>query len=63
MTFVALPPPGRRTDPKAGRADRAPPRVPPVARPLARPLEAHRGHWKPTDAGVMHSPQIGLWHC
>jgi len=20
------------------------------------------GHWKPTDAGFMHSPQIGRWH-
>ena len=30
-----------------------------------RPSPTHRGHWKPTDAGFMHSPQIGRphrWH-
>ena len=28
-------------------------------RTLARPDETHLGHWNPTDAGFMHSPQIG----
>jgi hypothetical protein len=28
------------------------------ARTLARPSWMHSGHWKPTDADVMHSGQI-----
>ncbi len=29
------------------------------ARTLARPSRTHSGHWKPTEAGVMHSGQMG----
>ncbi len=28
---------------------------------VARPAETHFGHWNPTDAEFMHSPQIGRW--
>jgi hypothetical protein len=51
-TFVTLPPPGRSTAPNAVRG----------ARTLARPNETHFGHWNPTEAGFMHSPQIGRLH-
>jgi hypothetical protein len=30
-------------------------------RTLDRPPAAHFGHWNPTEAGRMHSPQIGRW--
>ena len=50
-TLVALPPPGLSAAPKAVRG----------ARVVARPDEKHFGQWKPTDAGFMHSPQIGRW--
>lgn len=51
MAFVAVPSPLDRLAPNAVRG----------ARPLARPAETHVGHWKPTDAAFMHSPQIGRW--
>jgi hypothetical protein len=51
-TFVTLPPPGRSTAPNPVRG----------ARTLARPDATHLGHWNPTDAGFMHSPQIGRLH-
>jgi hypothetical protein len=28
-------------------------------RTVRRPSATHSGHWKPTEAGVMHSGQIG----
>ncbi|WP_232421791.1 hypothetical protein [Nocardioides sp. Iso805N] len=28
-------------------------------RTVDRPSARHSGHWKPTEAGVMHSGQIG----
>jgi hypothetical protein len=31
------------------------------ARALLGPDDTHCGHWKPTEAGRMHSPQIGRW--
>ena len=45
----------------------APHRRPAACRPLprltartdARPSRTHSGHWKPTEAGIMHSGQIG----
>ena len=45
----------------------APHRRPAACRPLprrgarteARPSRTHSGHWNPTEAGVMHSGQIG----
>ena len=49
---MAFPPPGSSAAPNAVRG----------ARTLARPDETHFGHWKPTEAGFMHSPQIGRWH-
>ena len=33
-----------------------------VGRAGARALPTQSGHWKPTDAGVMHSGQIGRPH-
>jgi hypothetical protein len=51
-TFVAVPPPGFKIAPNAVRG----------ARVLARPDAMQDGHWKPTDAEFMHSPQIGLRH-
>jgi hypothetical protein len=50
-TFVALPPLGCSAAPKAVRGGRE----------EARSDEKHFGQWKPTDAGFMHSPQMGLW--
>lgn len=37
------------------------PKVRPVVLVLLRPEATHLGHWNPTDAAFMHSPQIGLW--
>jgi len=30
-------------------------------RVLLRPEATHLGHWNPTDAAFMHSPQMGWW--
>jgi hypothetical protein len=51
-TLVALPPPGFKIAPNAVRG----------VRTVARPDATQLGHWKPTDAGFMHSPQIGRRH-
>jgi hypothetical protein len=48
----------------------APHRRPAVRSPLPRrrprieacPSRTHSGHWKPTEAGIMHSGQIGRPH-
>jgi hypothetical protein len=50
-TLVAVPPPVFKTAPNALRG----------ARTLARPEATHEGHWNPTDAGFIHSPQIARW--
>jgi hypothetical protein len=51
MTLVAVPEPPEDVDaPKVRRA----------VRMLLRPEATHLGHWNPTDAAFMHSPQIGL---
>ena len=49
-TLMARPSPGAILAPNRVRGWRA----------VARPTPTQRGHWKPTDAGFMHSPQIGL---
>jgi hypothetical protein len=51
-TLVAVPPPGFKIAPKEVRG----------ARTVDRPDATQLGHWKPTDAGFMHSPQIGREH-
>ena len=52
MTLVAGAPTGRTTAPKRVLA----------CRTVDRPTPTHRGHWNPTKASVMHSPQIGRRH-
>jgi hypothetical protein len=39
-----------------------PPYIVRVGRIDLRPSATHSGHWKPTDAGVMHAGQIGRSH-
>jgi len=46
---VVLPLPERTTAPNAVRG----------CRTVDRPDAMHFGHWNPTEAGFMHSPQIG----
>ena len=41
-------------------ACRPPPRL--AARTEAWPSRTHSGHWNPTEAGIMHSGQIGRSH-
>jgi hypothetical protein len=49
-TLVALPPPAFKIAPKrSAGSDRCPSDA------------TQLGHWKPTDAGFMHSPQISRW--
>jgi hypothetical protein len=47
-----FPLPGRIAAPNAVRGRRT----------LDRPDVMHVGHWNPTEAGFMHSPQIGRLH-
>jgi hypothetical protein len=58
-TFAAISP--RVTAPQRRPADRNPlPRR--TGRIEACPSRTHSGHWNPTEAGIMHSGQIGRPH-
>jgi hypothetical protein len=50
-TLVAVPSPLRSEVPYRVRG----------LRTVAWPRPTHRGHWNPTEAGCMHSPQMGRW--
>jgi hypothetical protein len=47
----------RVTGPQRSPADRRP--LPRGVRAADWPARTHSGHWNPTEAGIMHSGQIG----